>query len=149
MNREIEAVVLLGLFTLGCIAIHGLRRHAKQMTPVLILTVLCLGPITGLVALALRPKAMSYNSGSAFSLPKRSFSDYAQAESDRGNSIKIAQVEKAKRQDRTQTSTDAAAPLSKSSDAPTRTALPEQDASPDGLGEKPGSPASLNAELIK
>jgi len=47
------AVVLGGLFALGCIAIHVLRGHARRLTPVLSLVVICLGPFTGLVALAL------------------------------------------------------------------------------------------------
>jgi hypothetical protein len=45
------AVLLASTFTFGCAAIHALEQHARAMTAVLSILVLCLGPFVGLVSM--------------------------------------------------------------------------------------------------
>ena len=56
MTEQAFALLLASAFTFGCAAIHTLERHARAVTAVLSIVVLCLAPFVGLVALAQKAK---------------------------------------------------------------------------------------------
>ena len=57
MTVDSVAVLLGVFFTVGCVTIYEFRRHARAMTQLLTLAVVCLGMFVGLVALAGKPEA--------------------------------------------------------------------------------------------
>ena len=60
-----------------------------------------------------------------------------------------AQAPQAEWQGERPPSADGTVPLTDTPNGPAKTALPEQEASSNGTGEKPGSPESKKAERIK
>ena len=56
MSEHAFAVLLASTFTFGCAAIHMLEQHARALTAVLSIVVLCLGPFVGLVSPAQKAK---------------------------------------------------------------------------------------------
>lgn len=56
MDEQTLAILLASAFTFGWAAIQTLERHARAMTAILSVIVLCLGPFVGLVALAQKAK---------------------------------------------------------------------------------------------
>lgn len=58
------ALMLTSFFTFGCITLHELRQHAKEMTLPLAIAAACLGAFVGLVALAERQEQGRSHGGS-------------------------------------------------------------------------------------
>lgn len=52
MSEQAFAILLASAFTFGCAVIQLLEQHARAVTAVLSIVVLCLGPFVGLVSLA-------------------------------------------------------------------------------------------------
>ena len=52
MTEQAFAILLASTFTLGCVVIQVLKKHAHAVTGVLSIVALCLGSFVGLVSLA-------------------------------------------------------------------------------------------------